>query len=138
MKLVLLLQLAGAFHFALLIAGATMPKAVGLRAHLAPLPPFVRQLFWVYFSFIGLILMGFGALTLTHAPAMAAGEPLARALCLFLAVFWLTRLSVQFFVFDVRPYLTNWFYRVGYHATTFVFIYLTAIYLWTAVQGGAL
>jgi hypothetical protein len=39
---------------------------------------------------------------------------------------------------DVRPYLTNWFYRAGYQATNLVFTYLVAVYAWAAWKGGAL
>src|SRR5262245_48029735 len=111
MKLIHLLQFAGLLHFSLLLAVAAMPKAVNLRRHVATLPRFICQLFWVYFVFIGLTLISFGLLTLTSAAAMAAGEPTARRLCLFIAVFWLARLGVACFVFDVRPYLTSRFYR---------------------------
>jgi hypothetical protein len=128
MKLTLLLQLAGALQLSLLAAGATMTKAVNMRSHLATLPLFLRQLFWVYFGFIGLVLVSFGLITLTQAEALASGTSLARAFCGSLAVFWLARLGAAFFVFDVRPYLTNWFYRLGYHTTSLVFIYLTIIY----------
>jgi len=103
MKLITLLQIAGALHLGLAWAGATMPKAVNLREHLAALPPFIRRLFWVYFTFIGLTLLSFGGLTFFYAPAMASGEPLARALRVFLATFWILRLIVAVFVFDVRP-----------------------------------
>src|SRR6266516_4541383 len=130
MKLSTLLQVAGVLHLGLAWAGATMPEAVNLRGHLAALPPFVRRLYWVYFTFIGLVLLGMGAITFLYAQAMASAEPLARALSVFLAVFWTLRLIVAAFVFDVRPYLTNWFYRLGYHATTVVFIYLAVIYTW--------
>ena len=111
-----------------------MPGAVNLRAHLAALPPLVRQLFWVYFTFIGLTLLSFGLITFFHAAALAGGAPLARALCGFLAAFWTLRLIIAAFVFDVRPYLTTSYYRFGYHATTAAFIYLTAVYAWAAFQ----
>ena len=105
-----------------------MPGAVNLRVHLAALPPLVRRLFWVYFTFIGLTLLSFGLITFFHAPSLAGGGPLARALCGFLTAFWTLRLIIAVFVFDVRPYLTSTYYRLGYHATTGVFIYLTAVY----------
>jgi hypothetical protein len=135
-KLVPLLQIAGLLQVGLLLAGATMPKGVELRRHLAALPQFIRRLFWVYFVFIGMTLVSFGLLTLSSAAAMAAGEPVARRLCLFIAAFWLVRLWVACFIFDVRPYLTNWFYRLGYHTTNAVFIYLTAVYTWAAALPG--
>jgi len=115
-----------------------MPRAVGLRNHLATLPPFIRRLFLVYFVFIGLMLVGFGSLTFLFAGAMAAGEPVARALCVLMLVFWLIRLFAAAFVFDVRPYLTGWFYRLGYQATNLVFVYLVAIYAVTVWRGGGL
>src|SRR6266436_2130622 len=133
--LTVLLQIAAILHISLLCAGASMPKAVNLRGHIATLPPFLRQLFLVYFSFIALMLVGFGLLTFLFAHAMAAGEPTARALCVLMAVFWSIRLIVATFIFDVRPYLTNWFYRIGYQATNLVFLYLVAVYAVTAWKG---
>jgi hypothetical protein len=129
------LQIAAVLHFGLLWAGLTMPRAVKLRQHLATLPPFIRSLFWVYYTFIGSCLVGFGALTWFAANAMAAGEPVARALAIFLALFWCSRLLAGAFIFDVRPYLTNWFYRLGNAAINLVFVYLTTIYAWTALKG---
>jgi len=132
MKLTTFLEIAGALHLGLVWAGATMPGAVNLRAHLASLPPLVRRLFWVYFTFIGLTLLSFGLITFFYAPALAGGAPLARSLCGFLTAFWTLRLIIAVFVFDVRPYLTSSYYRLGYHATTGVFIYLTTVYAWAA------
>jgi FtsH-binding integral membrane protein len=138
MKLTTLLQLAGLMHVGLVWAGMTMPRTVGLAGHLKPLPPFIRNLVWVYYAFIGLILISFGILTFIFADEIAAGEPVARALCILMAVFWTMRLVAALFVFDVRPYLTNWFYRAGYQATNVAFAYLVGIYIWAAWKGGAL
>lgn len=138
MKLPLLIQIAGLLQIALLSAGLSMPKAVGLRKHLATLPDFIRRLVWVYFVFIGLVLVGFGTLSLIYAHELASGTPLARGFCGFVTVFWTLRLLVAAFVFDVRPYLTNTFYRVGYAATNVVFLYLPLVYFWAAWKGGTL
>ena len=138
MKLPLLLQIAGLLHLGLLCAGALMPRTVKLREHLATLPPFIRRLFFVYFAFIALLLASFGLITFFFADALAAGTPLARSLCLFLLVFWTARLGVAVFVFDVGPYLTNRFYRVGYHATNLSFVYLVAVYGLAVWKGGVL
>jgi hypothetical protein len=134
--LTLLLQLAGLMHLGLICAGALMPRAVDLKHNLVSLPPFIRRLFWVYYVFIGLCLVSFGTITFTLANVLAAGGILSRALCAFLAVFWTVRLIAATFVFDVRPYLTNNFWRLGYHATNIVFAYLPAVYILAAVEGG--
>lgn len=133
--LTLLLQIAGVLHLGLVGAGALMPRAVNLRAHLVALPTFIRQLFWVYYTFIALCLVSFGMVTVTFAETLAAGSGLARAVCAFLAAFWTMRLIAATFVFDVRPYLTNAWWRFGYHATNIVFIYLPVVYIWAASKG---
>jgi len=134
--LTLLLQLGGVLHLGLICAGALMPRAINLRAHLATLSPFIRRLFWVYYTFIGLCLVSFGLMTFAFAGTLAAGGGLARALCTFLAVFWTIRLTAAAFIFDVRPYLANNFWRLGYQATNLVFAYLPVVYAWAALKGG--
>jgi len=37
-------------------------------------------------------------------------------------------LFVQFAVFDPRPFLTNRFYQLGYHALTAAFAFLVFVY----------
>jgi hypothetical protein len=131
-SLSLLLQIAGVMHLGLMAAGLLMPKVVSMRVHLAALPTFIRQLFWVYYTFIALCLVSFSLITLVFADALAAGGGLARALCAFFAVFWTLRLIVATFVFDMRPYLTTGYRRLGYHATNVVFAYLPVVYLLAA------
>jgi hypothetical protein len=135
-QLTLGLQIAGILHLGLLCAGLLMPRVVNLRTHVSTLPPFIRQLFWVYYSFIGLCLVGFGSITFALAGTLAGGSVLARALCLFLAAFWTLRLVAATFIFDLRPYLTCTARRVGYHAINIVFAYLPIVYLLAAWKGG--
>lgn len=132
--LTLLLRIAGALHLALIGAGLLMPKVVRMRWHLVTLPPFIRQLFWVYYSFIALCLVSFSLITIVFADTLAAGDTLARALCAFFAVFWTLRLIAAAFVFDMRPYLTNSRRRLGYHALNVVFAYLPIVYALAASQ----
>ncbi|MEO6845924.1 MAG: hypothetical protein ABI443_01305 [Chthoniobacterales bacterium] len=129
----LLLLIAGALHFAILIASALVPHVLDWRRNLAGLHPFLRRLFWVYGVFIVLMIVGFGTLTLLNAGAMAEGQPVARSLCGFIAIFWLARLGVQIFVFDSRPFLTTAFLTIGYHLLTLVFLYLVIVYGWAAL-----
>ncbi len=61
--LTILIEIAGVLHIGLICAGALMPRAVHLRAHIRELPEFIRRLFWVYYTFIALCLVSFGALS---------------------------------------------------------------------------
>jgi len=133
-KLTLLLRVAGVLHLGLMCAGLLMPRVVGIRAHLAKMPPFIRQLFWVYYLFIGLCLAGFSVITIVFADALAAGGTLARALCAFFAAFWTLRLAAAMWVFDMEPYLTSGTRRVAYRMLNVAFIYLPVVYALAAVQ----
>ena len=124
----LLLQLAAAVQLLILIASASTPRVLDWRKNLAVLHPFLRKLFWVYWVFVVMVIIAFAVLTFRHADAMAAREPVARSLCLFIAIFWGARLLVQFAIFDARPFLTNWFYKTGFHALTIIFAFLTFVY----------
>ena len=123
-----LLLIGGALHFVILIASALAPRVLDWRANLAALHPFLRRLFWVYGCFIVLVIISFGALTLVNADELVSGAPLSRSVCAMIAIFWLARLAVQFFVFDARPFLTTTFLRLGYHGLTLLFTALVFIY----------
>ena len=136
MNTILLLKLAALTHLGILAAGLLMPRVVGLWEHLRGLPDFIRKLFCVYYAFLGLCLAGFGAGTFVFAEELASGSAPARAVCGFLAIFWTTRLFVAAFVFDLRPYLTNTWRRVGLAMANTVFACLPILYTFVALKGG--
>ena len=123
-----LLQFAAVLQLSILIASALTPRVLDWRTNLAALQPFLRKLFWVYGAFIVLVIIAFATLTFLHADMMATREPVARSLCAFIAIFWAARCVVQFAIFDPRPFLTNWFYRLGYHALSIIFAFLVFVY----------
>jgi hypothetical protein len=129
-----LLVAGGVLHFVILIASALTPRVLDWRANLAALHPFLRRLFWVYGSFIVLVIVSFGVLTLAHADELASGAAFPRAVCAIIAIFWLARLAVQFFVFDAKPFLTTTFRRIGYHGLTLLFAALVFIYSCAALN----
>ncbi|HTI71501.1 MAG TPA: hypothetical protein VMF06_16125 [Candidatus Limnocylindria bacterium] len=135
MNATLVLKLTSFTYLGIIAAGLLMPRVVGLRGHLGTLPGFVRRLFWVYYMFIGLCLVSFGLGTFFLADQLASGTPLARAMCGFLALFWMLRFVVGTFVFDLRPYLTNRWRHLGLAAANLVFAFLPIVYIWVAVRG---
>jgi hypothetical protein len=137
MNTILILKLASLTYLGLLAAGLLMPRVVGLREHTRALPKFIRQLIWVYYTFLALCLVSFGLGTFLLAEQLASGTPLARAVCGFLAVFWTMRFVIGTFVFDLTPYLTNNWRRAGLMAANLVFTCLPIVYGWVAITGGA-
>ena len=128
----LLLKLAALLHLGLIAAGLTMPRVVHLEEHLSKLPVFIQRLFWVYYTYVGFVILSFAVLTWVLSGPMAEGTPPARAITFVMSVFWLARLAVGAFVLDEKPYLTSWFYRAGFYALNLVFIYLAVVYTCTA------
>ncbi len=47
-------------------------------------------------------------------------------------------LDAATFVFDLRPYLTDSYRRLGYYIINIVFVYLPVVYFLVAWKGGAL
>jgi len=129
----LALKLAALTHFGLVAAGVLMPLTTGLWAEADRMSPFGRRLFRIYYSFIGLCLISFGTGSWFLARELASGTVLARAMCGFLAAFWIVRL-VAACVLDVRPYLVNGWWKLGYHTTNVVFSVLPVLYGWIAFR----
>lgn len=132
MNLELLILISGILHFGTLLASFTVPKVLDWTAELNKLDKLTRQLIWAHGLFIVLIIIGFGLVTFCFAGDLASGSTLARGICGFIALFWLVRLVIQFFVFDARPYLTSPFLKLGYHGLTFVFTYHFVVLGWAA------
>ncbi len=123
MNLPTLIFISGVLHFGTLIASAAVPHVLDWKGELRKLDGLSRQLIWVHGLFIVLTIIGFGMLTSFFSSDLAAGTPLARAVCGFIAFFWGARLLVQFFIFDARPFLKSAFLKLGYHCLTLVFFY---------------
>ena len=132
MTLEMLIRFGGVCHLSLLIAGGLAAKVLDWKHELRRLCALSRHMIWTHAAFIVMTLIAFGVIPLMNAPDLASGVPIARWFCGFIAIFWSTRLAVQFFLFDPKPHLTSAFLTVGYHTLTVVFTYLAVVYAWAA------
>jgi hypothetical protein len=123
-----LLMIAGVLHFGILSASVLTPQVLDWRGQLARLPAIFRQVVWVHGAFIALIIIGFGALSLLLPGELAGRSLLARAVCGFIALFWGTRLVLQFAYFRPGDLLKNCLLKLGYHGLACVFAYFVAVY----------
>ncbi|CAM2885965.1 hypothetical protein [Rariglobus hedericola] len=130
----LLIRCGALTHLGLAAAGLLMPRVTGLWAEARTFTPFARGLFRTYYMFIGFCLVSFGIGTWFLAEHLADGSVLARAVCAFLAGFWILRVVAAVWLIDVSPFLTNVWYRIGYHTLNVVFSGLPLIYFWVAFK----
>jgi hypothetical protein len=122
-----LIFLAGIVQLGILTASALVPFKLEWRASLRALPRLHRQLYWVYGGYVVLSIIALAVISLLNAPALASGSLLARSVCAYAAIFWGVRLGLQA-VLDVKPHLTGFWWRAGYHSLSVAFIYLVGVF----------
>lgn len=133
MNLSTLIFIAGIGQLCVLVASAMVPLRLEWNKVLAPLPPLVRQLFWVYGGYVVLSIISLGTICLLCSEELASGSRLARAFCAYAALFWGIRLSLQPFL-QAKSFLTTWWLRGGYHVLTVLFTSFTLIFGWGAIH----
>jgi hypothetical protein len=126
------LVLAGLAQLAIASSSVFIPRLLGWREETARLRPLTRQVFWTYAGYILSMNAAFGALSLFAPRTLLDGSALGRAVCTFIALYWITRLLLQFFVFD-RSVATRPLFRFAEAAYVSAFAYLAVVYSAAAV-----
>jgi hypothetical protein len=91
---------AGAVHVGIIAANVPLPGRLRVVESLAGVPRFVRQIFYVHWVYIVIVLGLFAALCFGFAPELAGASALGRFLSGFMAGFWLLRIVLQIFYYD--------------------------------------
>lgn len=123
-----LVIVGGVLHFGTLTAGAAVPFVLDFKSELAKVDPLIRQLVWVYATYIFLAILSFGALSVCFSGPLVEGTLLARVICGYIAAFWAIRLVIQLFIFDSKRHLSNWALKLGYNGLTVVFTFHAIVY----------
>ena len=90
----------GVVHVGIMAANIPLPRRLLVRERLAGVPRFMRQIFYVHWVYIVLVLGLFAALCFGFAPELAGASGLGRFLSAFMAGFWLLRIVLQVFYYD--------------------------------------
>ncbi len=125
----LALWLAGAGHFAVLIASFQVPYRLGWKIDLAKLTPFNRKLMWVHGGFAIYTIISFGALTVLLHDEMLQGQRAGMALAAFIGIYWLLRVVVDFSYYDHADWPKGRAFVAGHALLTSLFIFLLVTYL---------
>jgi hypothetical protein len=95
-----LIWLAGAVHAGIVLANFPLPRKLRVRENLAGVPRFVRQIFYVHWLYIVLVVGLFSTLCFRFAPQLAGASDLGRFLSGSMSAFWLLRIFLQCFYYD--------------------------------------
>ena len=126
------LWLAGIGHFCILFASFQVPGRLGWKEDLPKLTPFNRKLMWVYAGTTLQTIIAFCILTLFLHDQFLNGDRAAIALAVFIAIFWTTRILVDFLYFEHSDWPQGIQFVVGHILLTALFFALALTY-WAVV-----
>ena len=95
-----LIWIAGCVQVGIVAANVPLPGRLRVRERLAGVPTFVRQIFYVHWIYIVIVVGMFAALCFGFAQELAGASGLGRFLSAFMAGFWLLRIGLQIFYYD--------------------------------------
>jgi hypothetical protein len=124
----LILWLAGAGHFVILLASFQVPSRLGWKQDLGQLLPFNRKLLWVQSGFTVLTIVAFGTLTLSLHTELLRGDRAAMGLACFVGSYWTARILVDAFYFSHEDWPRGKQFVVGHILLTCLFATLATSY----------
>ena len=122
----LALWLAGIGHLCVLIASVQVPSRLGWKEDLRKLTVFNQKLMWVYGGFTVLTIIAFGMLTLSLHTEMLRGDRAALGVALFIGVYWVLRIAVDFLYFEHKDWPNGPGFVIGHVLLTLLFTFLAA------------
>jgi hypothetical protein len=123
------LWLAALGNLCVLGASLQAPFHLNWVEDLAKLRPLNRKIFWAYAAFIDTTIVTFGFLTAYLHDEMLSGNKAARALALFIGIWWGARLLVGIFYYHPDDWPKGRYYSIGQVLLTLLMVVLTVAYL---------
>lgn len=124
-----LLWVAGAIQAGIVGINGILPGRLRVRENMRPVPAFIRQIFYVHWVYIVLIVGLFSALCFGFAHDLTTSR-LGRFLSAFMGAFWLLRALLQWFYYDAEIRRANRWLDAVYLTAL---IALSLIFGWTAI-----
>ena len=128
------LRVAGILLILLAIVHVTFPKRFQWAVELPRLSLLNRQIFLVHVFFIVLLVGSMGVLSAVFTGALLERNTLARLVSAWLCLFWLTRLVVQWFVYDPSLWRNSRLHAAVHVVFTLMWCYLSFVYGWVFWQ----
>lgn len=121
------LKIIGVLQIGLALLHAFFPRHFRWKEELSGLSLLSRQIMYVHTLFIALMIFLMGVLCVTSTDELIS-IPLGRRVCLGLALFWITRLLIQFFGYSSELWKGKVFETAMHVTFTILWIYLTGSY----------
>ncbi len=122
------LQVVGILQIALCAGSLLIPKLLDWKGELLKVKPLIRQIFWTYAGYILITNLCFGLLSVLAPDSLLDRSVLAICVSGYIAVYWITRILIQFFYFDRKSAPEGAIYKLGEIALVVLFIFLSVCY----------
>ena len=119
---------AGLAQIALVLGSLTIPKILNWKKELEKVQPLIKQMFWTYAAYILFINLSFGLLSVFACKDLTNGSLLASAISGFIAIYWISRIFIQFFYFDRESFPTGLANRLAEMILVVLFLFLSIVY----------
>lgn len=129
---ILLLKLAGWLQIVLCLGSLAIPKMLNWSAELNKVALIIKQIFWTYAGYILIFNLSFGLLSVFGAEELMAKSFLSKSVSVFICLYWLARIFIQFFYFDTKSAPQGLMYKLGEIALVSLFVFLTLVYGWVS------
>jgi hypothetical protein len=125
-----MLFLAGSAQVVLVLASFAIPKVLRWRSELSKVKPLVRQMFWTYAAYILGMNLAFGMLSILLRKELASQTYLAGCVTGFIAIYWISRILIQFFYFERSDFPKGKLNKLAEVLLVILFIFLSTVYSW--------
>ena len=122
------LKIIGVLQIGLALLHAFFPKRFGWKEELGSLSILSRQMMYVHTLFIALTIFLMGILCLTSA-ADLINTSLGKRVSLGLAIFWATRLLIQFFGYSSQLWRGKVFETIMHIIFSIFWIYMSVVFI---------
>ncbi len=123
-----LLFLAGLAQIALVAGSFAIPTILNWKLELAKTRPLIKQMFWTYAAYIVVINLCFGLVSIFDHKELTNGTTLSMLVTGFIAVYWISRVLIQFFYFDRTDFPKGKWNTIGESVLVTLFIFLSIVY----------
>jgi len=122
------IYLAGLAQIALVAGSLVIPQILNWKTELAKVSILIKQMFWTYAAYILVINLCFGLLSVFAVHELTNGSLLATLVCGFIAVYWISRVLIQFLYFDRKSFPVGALNKLGEVVLVTLFVFLSVIY----------
>ncbi len=123
---------AGVGQLILVIGSLAIPYVLNWAEDTARLRPLTRQVFWTYAGYIWGTNLSFALLSMFSPASLIDQSFLATAITIYIFVYWLVRVVIQFTWFDRSDAPRGLRYALGEVMLDALFVCLTIVYGWAA------